>query len=161
MNLFNHHFIDLEGRRLYLERYRNQPILVVNIATESRFTPQIPRLQRLYGLHRDAGLVVLGIPCTDFDEEPRSNEEIAEFLREEYPTNFLVTARSRVTGAEALPLFRELVQEHGAGILPRSSFCKYLFDRKGELAEHWPPEVLPDDPGLVHSVQQFLTSRAL
>lgn len=161
MNLFNHHFVDLEGLRLYLDRYRNQPFLVVNIATESRFTPQLTALQRIYGQHRAAGLVVLGIPCTDFEDEPRSDEEIAEFLRTEYVTNFPVTASARATGPDALPLFQEILQEHGRRMLPRQSFCKYLFDRKGELVENWPPEVLPDDPGLINSINRYLTSRAL
>lgn len=161
MNLFNHHFVDLEGLRLYLDRYRNQPFLVVNIATESRFTPQLNALQRIYGLHREAGLVVLGIPCTDFEDEPRSDEEIAEFLRTEYVTNFPVTASARATGPDALPLFRDMLQEHGLQMLPRQSFCKYLFDRKGELVENWPAEVLPDDPALVNSINRHLTSRAL
>jgi glutathione peroxidase len=161
VNLFDHHFIDLEGNRLYLDRHRNQPFLIVNIATESLYTPQLARLQSLYALNQASGLRVLAIPCTDFGDEPRDEAGIAEFLRENYPLNFFVTQRYAVTGREMHPLFRELVQEHSASILPRQTFHKFLFDRRGQLAENWPPTVLPDDPGLVNAVQKHLTSKSL
>ncbi len=161
MNLFNHHFIDLEGNRLYLDRHRNLPFLVVVIATESRFVPQMARLQSVYAVNREAGLRILAMPCTDFDEEPREEAEIAEFLRENYPVNFFVTQRCSVTGRDMHPLFREMLQERSAAILPRGTFHKYLFDRRGELVEDWQPHVLPDDPGLINSIQKHLTSKSL
>lgn len=156
MNLFNHHFMDLSGARIYLERYRNQPLLIVNIATESRFLPQLKRLQQLHTQFNHHGLVVLAIPGNDFDEEPRNEAEIDEFLRENYPSTFIITQRYNATGPQAHPLFREMLQERGAAVLPRDSFNKYLFDRRGELAEHFPPETLPDDPMLVRSINQHL-----
>lgn len=161
MNLFNHHFIDLDGNRLYLDHHRNLPFLVVNIATESRFAPQLGRLQSLYSLNQAAGLRILAIPCNDFDEEPRDENGISEFLRENFPVNFFVTQRYAVTGREMHPMFRELVQERSAAILPRGTFHKYLFDRRGEFVEDWQPHVLPDDPGLIHIVQKHLTSKSL
>lgn len=157
LNLFNHHFIDLEGNRLYLDRHRNHPFLVVNIATESRFTPQITQLQRIYTLNQRAGLRILALPCTSFDdEEPRNDSEIAEFLRTEYPVNFLVTARTSVIGIDAHPLFKEILQEFGNHMLPRGNFHKYLFDRKGQLAESWKPHVQPEDPMFLSIINQHL-----
>lgn len=156
MNLFNHHFMDLSGARIYLERYRNQPILIVNIATESRFTPQLKRLQQLHTQFNHHGLVVIAIPCNDFDEEPRDEAEIDQFLRENYPSSFIVTQRYAMNGPEAHSLFREMLQERGASVLPRGTFNKYLFERRGELAEHFPPETLPDDPILVRKINQQL-----
>jgi len=158
LNLFNHHFIDVSNNRLYLDRYRNQPFLVVNIATDSPFVPQLARLQQVYSQHQQSGLEILAVPCTDFDEESRDEDGIAEFLRTEYPVNFLVTARCAVTGRGAHALFIEMLQEHGNAMLPRGTFHKYLFDRRGELVENWPPTVLPDDPALVHSIERYLST---
>jgi len=156
VNLFNHLFVDLSGARIYLERYRNQPFLFVNIATEARFTPQLTRLQQLYTQFNRHGLVVIAIPSNDFDEEPRDEAAIDEFLRENYPSGFIVTQRYATTGPDAHPLFREMLQEKGASALPRETFTKYLFDRRGELAERFPPETLPDDPLLIRSINQQL-----
>jgi len=156
VNLFNHHFVDLSGARIYLERYRNQPFLIVNIATEARFTPQIKGLQQLHTQFRRHGLMVVAVPCNDFGEEPREEAEIDHFLRENYPATFIVTRRYATRGPEAHPLFRELLQEHGSSILPRGSFSKYLFDRRGTLVKRFHAETLPDDPGLTRHVNQRL-----
>jgi len=156
VNLFNHHFIDLSGARIYLERYRNQPFLIVNIATESRFLPQFKLLQRLHTQFNRLGLMIIALPCTDFDEEPREEADIEAFLREHYPYSFTVTQRCEVAGTNAHPLFRDMLREKGSTILPRGTFHKYLFDRRGELVEHWAPEVLPDDPMLVRAINQQL-----
>lgn len=158
MNLFNHHFMDLSGARIYLEQYRHQPLLFVNIATESRFVPQLARLQQLHTQFNRHGLIVIAIPCNDFDEEPRDEAEIDQFLRQNYPTSFIVTQRYAVTGPEAHPLFHQMLQERGATILPRGSFYKYLFDRRGELVERFRPEILPDDPMFVRKISQQLGS---
>lgn len=156
MNLFNHHFMDLRGARLYLERYRNQPFLIVNMATESSFTPQLKRLQQLHTQLNHHGLVTIAIPTNDFDEEPRDEAGIDEFLRENYPCSFIVTQRYATSGPEAHPLFRAILQEKGASALPRGTFTKYLFDRRGEMVERFPPETLPDDPALIRSINQQL-----
>jgi len=156
MNLFNHHFNDLNGARIYLERYRNQPFLIVNIGTESRFTPQLKRLQQLHTQFNRHGLVTVAIPSNDFDEEPRAEAEIDQFMRDNYPSSFLITQRYALIGPEAHPLFRDILQEKGAGELPREGFNKYLFDRRGELVGHWGPEVLPDDPTLARHINQHL-----
>lgn len=158
MNLYNHHFVGLDGVRIYLERYRNQPFLIVNIATEGRFAPQLTRLQQIYTQFKHHGLVVLAIPTNDFDEEPRNEDEIDQFLREHYPVSFFVTQRYATSGREAHPLFRDMLQEHGSGILPRGTYHKYLFGRRGELVDNWQPHVMPDDPMLVRTINQNLGS---
>jgi len=156
VNLFNHHFMDLSGARIYLERYRNQPCLIVNIATESRFLPQLTRLQQLHTQFNRHGLIVLAVPSNDFDEEPRDEPAIEAFLRENYPYSYIVSQRYALSGPQAHPLFREILQEKGSAALPRGTFSKYLFDRRGELLEQWAPEVMPDDPMLIRSINQQL-----
>lgn len=156
MNLFNHLFMDLSGARIYLERYRNQPFLIVNFATESRFAPQLKRIQQLHTQLSRHGLVIIAIPTNDFDEEPRDEAGIDEFLRENYPSSFIVTQRYATSGPEAHPLFREMLQERGASVLPRGTFYKYLFNRRGDLVEHFAPEKMPDDPMVIRIINEQL-----
>jgi len=57
-------------------------VLVVNTATECGYTPQLEGLEALYREHRADGLVALGFPANDFaGQEPRSNDDIAQFAR--------------------------------------------------------------------------------
>lgn len=162
MNLYEYSFAALGGGTLSLERYRSQPILLVNTASECGFTPQYAQLQRLYADYRQSGLVVIGIPCNDFgQQEPGEEEDIARFVREEYGVNFPMTAKYSVIGPQSHRLFRTMVEEFGSDILPRWNFHKYLFDRKGQLVAHWPAQTRPDDPALLHEVGRILQSWSL
>lgn len=162
MNVFNYSFAGLRGQPIALERFRNQPILVVNTASECGFTPQYAQLQQLHADYHQSGLVVLGIPCNDFGEqEPGSEDEIDEFVSTQYRVSFPMTAKYSVIGIEAHPLFKDLAQEHGGDVLPRWNFHKYLFNRKGALLEHWPAQTPPDDPAVTHQITRNLQSWTL
>lgn len=162
MNLYEFTFAALGGGTLALERYRNQPIMLVNTASECGYTRQYITLQKLYMDYQHAGLVVVGIPCNDFGaQEPGSEEEIEKLVREEFRVTFPMTAKYSLIGPERHPLFRALAERLGPEILPRWNFHKYLFNRRGELVEHWPSAIPPDDPGLLRDVAKHLQSWSL
>lgn len=162
MNFYNYTFKSLSGAPISMERFRNQPILVVNTASECGYTPQYAKLQVLYNDYNQSGLEVLGIPSNDFGgQEPGTEEEIADFVWREYRVRFPMTAKYPVIGRDAHPLFIDLSQEYGSDILPRWNFHKYLFDRKGKLIESWPSEVEPDDSAVIHQITRNLQSWTL
>ncbi len=162
MNLFEHNFAALEGGSLSLERYRNQPILLVNTASECGYTPQYATLQRLYADYQQSGLLVLGVPCNDFgQQEPGTAEDISRLVRDQYGVTFPMTAKYSVIGPQSHPLFREMLEKWGSDILPRWNFHKYLFDRRGDLVDHWPATTPPDDPKVVHAVGRILQAWSL
>lgn len=162
MNLFEYSFAALGGGTIPMERYRNQPVLLVNTASECGYTTQYAQLQTVYNDYRQSGLVVVGIPCNDFgNQEPGDDAQIAEFVREQYAVTFPMTSKYSVVGPQAHPLFRSLAEARGTEILPRWNFYKYLFDRKGALIEHWPSDVTPDDPGLIRQIARNLQSWTL
>lgn len=162
MNIYNYNFAGLNGTPISLERFRNSPILLVNTASECEFTPQYAKLQQLYNDYQQSGLVVIGMPCNDFGgQEPGEEEEIAEFVHENYRISFPMTAKYAIIGVDGHPLFKDLAQEFGGDILPRTNFHKYLFNRKGALVEHWPGPVHPDDPAVIHQITRNLQSWTL
>jgi glutathione peroxidase len=162
VNIYNYNFASLTGGPMPLERFRNQPILIVNTASECGFTPHYAKLQQIHNDYQQSGLVVVGIPCNDFGEqEPGTEEEIAEFVREKYKVSFPMTAKYSVMGFDAHPMFKDLAQEYGGDILPRWNFHKYLFNRKGGLIEHWSAETPPDDPAVIHQITRNLQSWTL
>ncbi len=144
----------LDGRRDDLARYRGDVVLVVNTATECGYTPQLEGLQALYRRHRSDGLVVLGFPANDFaGQEPRSNDEIAEFCEANYGVTFPMFAKSVVTGEGANPLFRRLSAAAGA---PEWNFNKYLVDRRGRVVARFGAGAEPDAPELVKRLDALL-----
>ncbi len=162
MNIFEYSFKSLQGPPMTMQRFRNQPVLVVNVASECGFTPQYAKLQKLYFDYNQSGLVVLGIPSNDFGEqEPGDEDEIADFCAREYQVRFPMTAKYPVTGAEAHPLFKDIAQEFGSDALPKWNFHKYFFDRKGQLVEQWPSRIQPDDTRITNTIARNLQSWTL
>ena len=162
MNLYEFSFAALGGGALPLERFRNQPILLVNTASECGYTPQYKTLQKLYIDYEQSGLVVVGIPCNDFgNQEPGSEEDILKLVREDFGVTFPMTAKYSVIGTEMHPLFRAMAEQLGPEALPRWNFHKYLFNRRGVLVARWPSDTPPDDPGLLREVAKHLQSWSL
>jgi glutathione peroxidase len=159
MNVYEFAFQSISGASMPLGNWTGQPLLLVNTASECGYTPQYGKLQRIYDDYRQSGLVVIGMPCNDFGEqEPGDEEEIARFTWENYRVTFPLTRKIQVIGLGAHPLFTALVETYGDDVIPRWNFHKYLFDNRGELVEHWPSRVEPDDPALTHQVERNLQS---
>src|SRR4051812_49951326 len=59
----------IEGGLLELGQWRGRPMLVVNTASFCGYTGQYAGLQKLHERHGPRGLVVLGAPSQDFNQE--------------------------------------------------------------------------------------------
>jgi glutathione peroxidase len=126
----------LRGGKLALKDYAGKPMVIVNTASKCGFTPQYRGLEELWRKHRDAGLMVVGVPSNDFaGQEPGSSEEIATFCTANYSVDFPLAAKVHVRGPEAHPLFRWLADQGGFFARPRWNFYKYLIGRDGRLRD--------------------------
>ena len=152
----------LHGASMPLSRWNGQPLLIVNTASACGFTPQYAKLEALWREYRPAGLVVIGVPCNEFGEqEPGTDEEIAEFCQANYGVTFPMTTKMTLLGRGAHPLFVALREQYTNDVMPKWNFTKYLFDREGELAGHWAPKMEPDDPSFRHDLEKNLGSWSL
>lgn len=152
-------FRSVTGASMPLERWKGQPLLLVNTASECGFTPQYAKLQALWEEYRRGGLVVIGVPCNDFGgQEPGDEAAIHEFCSDRFGVTFPVTEKQSIVGARPHPLFIAMREQYSSDILPNWNFFKYLFGRDGELVHHWPSKVEPDDPGLRHELERNLGS---
>ena len=138
-------------------QYAGKVVLVVNTASYCGFTKQYEGLEKLYSQYGSKGLVVLGFPSNDFGkQEPGSAKEIADLCFNTYGVKFPMFAKSAVTGAAANPLHMQLIKATGKE--PKRNFTKYLIDRKGNVIEHYPSKVAPQDKALVDKIEQALNS---
>ena len=162
MRVHEFSFRSLSGANLPLERWKGQPLLLVNTASECGFTPQYAKLQALWEEYRPSGLVVIAVPCNDFgNQEPGDDASIAAFCQDRYGVTFPVTEKHSIIGRDAHPLFIALREEFTSDVLPTWNFFKYLFGREGELLHHWPSNIEPDDPGFRHDIEKNLGSWSL
>jgi glutathione peroxidase len=154
-------FEALKGGALPLAGFQGRPLLIVNTASRCGFTPQYAGLRGLWQRHRDAGLVVLGVPSNDFGaQEPGSSGEIAAFCEANYGIDFPMTAKVSVRGAFAHPFFRWLAAEGGFLSRPRWNFYKYLIGRDGRLITWFASITAPDSPRLARAIAAAIADGA-
>ncbi|RVU15063.1 glutathione peroxidase [Methylobacterium oryzihabitans] len=130
-----------------LAQYRGRVLLIVNTASRCGFTPQYEDLEALWRRHREAGLVVLALPCNQFGaQEPGDAEEIARFCRLTYEVGFPVLAKVAVNGPGADPLFAHLKRAR-PGLLGTEgikwNFTKFLVGRDGWVIGRYAPRTRP------------------
>nr|WP_246098963.1 glutathione peroxidase [Tepidimonas thermarum] len=138
-------------------QYAGKVVLVVNTASYCGFTQQYKGLEELYRRYRDRGLVVLGFPSNDFgQQEPGSNQQIAEFCENTFGVQFPMFAKSSVRGADANPLFKQLIERTGS--TPKWNFYKYLISRDGRTVIAYSSLTAPDSRTLVGDIERLLGS---
>lgn len=154
--LLNHRFASLQDHtQQSLCQWQGKVLLVVNTASYCGFTSQYDGLEKLYARLKDKGLVVVGFPSNDFGEqEPGSNEEIADFCRLTYGIQFPMFAKASIVGANASPFYSQLAK--ASGKTPQWNFHKYLIDRSGRQVLSFASRVKPDDPALLARIDEFL-----
>lgn len=160
MDLYQIPLTDIHGVETNLEQYRGKVLLIVNVASECGLTPQYEDLQKLYEMHADEGLVVLGFPSNDFmGQEPRNEQQILEFCSSNYGVSFPMFSKISVKGSNTHPLYEYLTKEKHNGKADSSvswNFQKYLIDRNGELVEIISPRQRVLDDGVLNQIKSLL-----
>lgn len=123
-------------------------ILLVNTASQCGLTPQYKGLQQLQETYGARGFTVVGAPCNQFNEqEPGSDEEIAQFCSRDYGVSFPLLSKLEVNGSNAHPLYQELTQVEDdineAGDVAWN-FEKFFIASNGNVVARIRPRVEPD-----------------
>ncbi|MBU2253782.1 MAG: redoxin domain-containing protein [Gammaproteobacteria bacterium] len=138
------------------KEFAGKPLVVVNTASFCGFTPQFKGLEALYQRYKEQGLQILGVPSDDFRQEADSSEETAKVCYVNYGVTFPMSETQRVTGSDALPLFKELAAQSQA---PRWNFSKYVIDAQGKVIASFPSSTTPDDPAILAAVEKAIASQ--
>jgi glutathione peroxidase len=134
MAIYDHRYINMEGKTVSLSDYKGKVLLIVNTASKCGFTPQYAGLEQLWKTYGERGLVVIGFPCNQFlHQDPGDNEEIQNFCKLRYGVSFPLSQKIEVKGANAHPLFKEL----SGGKAVKWNFEKFLIDKSGNLTERF------------------------
>jgi glutathione peroxidase len=158
--LLNHTFARLQDEKdQSLCQYAGRVLLVVNTASFCGFTGQYEGLEKLHARYKDQGLVVLGFPSNDFNQEGGDNKEIAAFCTNTYAVKFPMFAKSSVKGAQASPFYKQLADKTGQA--PRWNFYKYLIGRNGEVIDSYSSMTGPEDKKLVARIERALAEKAV
>lgn len=134
------------GQEKSLQEYEGSPMIIVNTASKCGFAPQFGGLQELYNKYKDQGLVILGFPCDQFNNQEYDNmEETTQFCQLNYGVTFPIFAKIDVNGDKEDALFTFLKQQQ-KGVLSNHikwNFTKFLIDRQGKVVKRYAPTVAP------------------
>jgi glutathione peroxidase len=156
--LLNHTFPRLQDDAPQnLCQYSGKVVVIVNTASYCGFTQQYEGLERIYARYKDQGLVVLGFPSNDFgNQEPGTNQQIAEFCTNTFGVKFPMVAKTVVKGPKANPLFRQLAKQSES---PGWNFHKYILNRNGELVRSFSSQVAPSDRQFIAEIERALAGK--
>jgi glutathione peroxidase len=135
------------------EAYAGKPLLIVNTASHCGYTPQFKGLEALNQKYRARGLVVVGFPSDDFNQEAKDQAETADVCYINYGVTFTMLSPSVVTGRNANPVFKELARKSSG---PGWNFNKYLVSADGKVVQHFDSDVKPDSAQLNQAIEQML-----
>jgi len=143
----------IDGTEFNLADLKGKKVLVVNTASKCGFTPQYEGLEELYEQYGGDDFVIIGFPANNFlQQEPGSNEEIAEFCEKNYGVSFPMMAKISVKGDDMNELYHWLTEKRQNGVMDSEvtwNFQKYLIDENGKLVATYPPKTKPDDENII------------
>lgn len=148
----------LLGEPFDLKARKPKAILVVNIASKCGFTPQLKELEALHQKYKDQGLLVLGFPSNDFQQEPLDGKGIIEFCDRNYGVTFPIMLKGRVKGGRAQDFYKAMKSEY-TGLwlpLPFWNFQKYLIDGEGKVVDFFLTPVTPLSNKIQNAIQKLL-----
>ena len=166
-SIYDFNVKDRKGNEVRLKDYEGKVLLIVNTATGCGFTPHYEPLEAMYKDLKDKGFEILDFPSNQFaDQAPGSDDEIHEFCKMKFGTEFPQFSKIDVNGETADPLFAYLATEKpfegfGKGLkniaLEKFSnmnnkkfgdkayikwnFTKFLIDREGKVISRFEPTV--------------------
>ncbi len=146
----------ISGGEINLADYKNKVVLLVNTASQCGFTPQYAGLQKIYDRYKDDGLVVLGVPSDDFNQELSSDNDVKKFCEIRYGVNFPLTSIQKIKGESAHPLYKWISGNISVIGQPRWNFHKYLISKEGKIINWFSSMTSPTSEGLLKQVEQAL-----
>ncbi len=146
----------LSGEESSLANFKDETILIVNVASKCGLTPQYEGLEALQKKYSARGFSVVGFPCNQFaGQEPGTAEEIQTFCSTTYGVTFPLFEKIDVNGENQSPVYAELEQVPDAtgyaGDI-RWNFEKFLVAKDGSITR-FAPQVTPEDPALVGAIE--------
>lgn len=138
---------DIFGEAFDLSTLAGKKVMVVNTASKCGLTPQYEQLQELFEKYQHENFTIIGFPANNFmNQEPGTNEEIAEFCQVNFGVTFPMMSKVSVKGDDIAPVYQWLTSKEKNGVMDVEvtwNFQKFLIDEKGRLVDFLTPRESP------------------
>ncbi len=128
----------VDGSILPMSNFLGSPLLIINVASECRYTAQYESMRLLDMLYGPRGLKILAFPCNDFGaQEPKSVDEVMLFLSSTFRLDIPLFSKINCALPNIHPLFKMLTDDS----MPIAwNFEKFLIDRNGSMVKRFPSD---------------------
>ena len=153
-SLYDFNFKGIDGEAILMEDYKNNVIIVVNVASRCGYTPQYEDLQFVWEKYKENNLIVLGIPTNNFKQEPATNEEIKNFCETNFGIDFPMTEKIDVIGTNAHPFYKWAKNNYGLGAIPKWNFHKIVIGKDGKIVDTFASFTKPTSKKFINLIEQ-------
>ena len=147
-------FKSIDGDKINLQNYKDNVIIVVNVASRCGFTNQYEDLQNLWSKYKDKNLVVVGVPTNNFKQEPGSNKDIKDFCETNFNIDFPMTEKMDVIGNNAHPFFKWAKENHGRSAIPKWNFHKIIIGKDGRVTDTFSSITKPSSKKFINLIEK-------
>ncbi len=149
----------IEGKEFKMDSLKGKAVLIVNIASQCGYTPQLAELQALHEKYNSKGLVVLGVPTNDFGgQTPESDVGMKDFCSRNYNATFPILKKGTILGKEKRELYKYLTEK-----TPKEqqgdvawNFEKFLVNKKGDVVARFKSSAKPMEKEITGAVEKAL-----
>ncbi len=146
----------ITGENINLNKYKNNVVLLVNVASYCGFTNQYAGLQELWDEYKNKNFVVLGVPSNSFNQEKDNEKEVKEFCEVNFDINFPMTSIYNVKGDDAHEIYKWAIENHGKSAEPKWNFYKILINKDGKVEDAFSSFTKPNSSKLRNKINMLI-----
>ncbi|MBN1500477.1 MAG: glutathione peroxidase [Spirochaetes bacterium] len=148
MSFYDLEFNDSKGGKIKMNRYKGNVLLLVNTATKCGLAPQFEKLEKIHQKYKNKNFTVIGFPCNQFaNQEPETNETMAETCKINFGVTFLLSEKISVNGENTHPVFAYLKENSKSGLFGNKikwNFTKFLVSADAKKVLRYAPATNPE-----------------
>ena len=146
----------ITGENINLNKYKNNVILLVNLASYCGFTNQYTGLQELWDEYKNKNFIVLGVPSNSFNQEKNSEKEVKEFCEVNFNITFPMTSIYQVKGDDAHDIYKWAKENYGKSAVPKWNFYKILINKNGKVEDTFSSFTKPGSSKLRNKIELLI-----
>ncbi len=149
----------IDGKEFSMDSLKGKVVLIVNIASQCGYTPQLENLESLHKKYKEKGLVILGVPTNDFGgQTPQDDKGMQEFCQKNYNVTFPLLSKKTVQGKEKRALYKFLTEQTPKNLQGEVgwNFEKFLISKKGVVITRMRSSLDPLDKEMLNKIEAQL-----
>lgn len=154
---YSNKYTDTNKKVVDFSSFKDQVVMVVNIATRCGYTGQLDDLEKLNKKYQSKNFKIIGFPSNEFgDQTPESSVEVGNFCRLKYGATFPIIEKQNILGDNKTPLYKWLTSQKGYEKEVQWNFEKFIIDKDGKVVGRFLSKVEPLDKSITSLIEKNL-----